>query len=330
MDAYKIDMYIEPVISLIGGLTNWYIRRSRRRFWGSEMTADKKNAYDTLYFVLVSTAKLLAPIAPIISEHLYKTLTGKLSVHLDEFPKIPAEYCDDVLTKQVSIVRNVINLARSVRNKNRIKNRQPLSVMRVAFTDTKWNALISGFGETIAEEMNVKKVEVLSNVEDIAASKYDPNFNEIRNRYPDRLPEIIKAVKSGKFELSASEVVLTLDSGAESFSSEIILVSYKAGDDSNLAGNMDMVVSLDLTITEELRREGLARDIIRNIQETRKQIGCDIMDRIKISIKGDYPAEWTEHITTETLSDIKDSVSATATVEIPDDVGGSIEIGIEK
>ena len=351
MDAYQIDRYIEPVVSLIGGLTNWYIRRSRRRFWGSEMTPDKKNAYETLYFVLINTLKLLAPVAPIISEMLYKKLTGELSVHLSDWPAIKQEYRDVKLTQQVKIVREVINLARSVRNKNRIKNRQPLSQMMVAFTNKEWNALIEGFGDIIAEEMNVKKVEIFEDVNAIASLKYDPNFNEIRNRYPDRLPEIIKAIKSGQFKLGDSDVILKIDNnissvsgvsnlsagaaGAagvveQSFDPEIILVTYNAKDTTNITGNKDMVVSLDLTITDELKSEGLARDIIRNIQETRKQIGCDIMDRIKISIKGDYPAKWAEHIMTETLSSIENDVTAIATIEISDDNEGTIAIAIEK
>jgi len=330
MDAYQIDLYIEPVVSLIGGLTNWYIRRSRRRFWGSEMTPDKKNAYETLYYVLVNTLKLLAPVAPIISEMLYKSLTEELSVHLANWPVIKAAYRDEKLTQQVEIVRNIINLARSIRNKNRIKNRQPLRLMKVAFTNKDWNVLIKGFGEIIAEEMNVKNVEIFEDVNAIASLKYDPNFNEIRNRYPDRLPEIIKAVKSGRFKLTDTQAVLKLENGEESFNPDIILVTYQAQDNSNIAGNKDMVVSLDLTITDELKSEGLARDIIRNIQEARKQIGCDIMDRIKISIKGNYPVQWAEHITAETLSSIEDTVTATTTVEISDDNAQVITIDIER
>ena len=349
MDAYKIDEYIEPLVSLIGGLTNWYIRRSRRRFWGSEMTPDKKNAYETLYFVLINALKLLAPVAPIISEMLYKTLNAEEnplrkgesihrgeSVHLESWPIIKEEYRDEKLTQQVEIVRSVINLARSVRNKNRVKNRQPLSLMKVAFTDKDWNTLIEGFGDIIAEEMNVKKVEIFEDVNAIATLKYDPNFNEIRNRYPDRLPEIIKAVKSGQFKLTDSEVILNLNAVEEAFAPDIILVTYQTSrerdgaDNTNIAGNKDMVVSLDLTITEELKNEGLARDMIRNIQEARKQIGCDIMDRIKISIKGSYPVEWAEHITTETLSTIEDTVIKTTTVEIQGDDEKSIVIEIEK
>jgi len=227
-------------------------------------------------------------------------------------------------------VQSIITLARSIRNKNSIKNRQPLSVMKVAFVDAEANELLTEFGETIAEELNVKTIEMLKDVSDIATLKYDPNFNEIRSRYPDRVPEIIKAVKSGQYELTDDKAILTIDGNKEDFDPEIILVTYQSKENIPVAGDRSTVVSLDLTITEELRSEGLARDIVRHVQETRKQMGCDIMDRIKIAITGDYPAHWVEYIQTETLSSIVEDVKATATVEIQDDNGNVIELKIEK
>jgi len=330
MSSYNIDRYITPLISLINGLTNWYIRRSRRRFWGSEMTADKQNAYETLYYVLVNITKLLAPVAPIISEMLYKTLTGDYSVHLSDWPNVPASYHNKELVSQVDKVQGIITLARSIRNKNSIKNRQPLSMMKVAFVDSEANELLSGFGETIAEELNVKNIEILKDVSDIATLKYDPNFNEIRDRYPDRVPEIIKAIKSGQYELTDDKAVLTIYGNKEDFDPAIILVTYQSKENIPVAGDRGTVVSLDLTITDELRSEGLARDIVRHVQEARKQMDCDIMDRIKIAITGDYPMQWAEYIQTETLSTIIDDVDAEKTVELQDDSGGDIIIRIGK
>jgi len=331
MDAYQIDRYIAPLISLINGLTNWYIRRSRRRFWGSDMTADKQNAYETLYYVLVNITKLLAPVAPIISEMLYKTLTGDYSVHLTNWPEIPFAFKNKELISQVDKVQSIITLARSIRNKNSIKNRQPLSMMKVAFVDDDANELLSEFGETIAEELNVKSIEILKDVSDIAVLKQDPNFNEIRNRYPERVPEIIKAVKSGKYELFDDKAVLDIDGEKEDFDPGIILVTYQSKENIPVAGDRGTVVSLDLTITDELRNEGLARDIVRHVQEARKQMGCDIMDRIKISITGNYPQEWTTYIQTETLSTIiSDLITPLATTELQDDNGNTIKIDITK
>jgi len=330
MDAYQIDRYVTPVVSLINGLTNWYIRRSRRRFWGADMTVDKQSAYETLYYVLVNITKLLAPIAPIISEMTYKTLTGGYSVHLADWPEIPCSYYNEELISQVDRVQSIITLARSIRNKNSIKNRQPLSMMKVAFVDTEAYELLTDFGDTIAEELNVKNIEILKDVSDIAALKYDPNFNEIRNRYPDRVPDIIKAVKSGQYELTNEKAVLTIDGKREEFDPEIILVTYQSKENIPVAGDRGTVVSLDLTITDELRSEGLARDIVRHVQEARKQMACDIMDRIKIAISGDYPAHWADYIQTETLSTIVNEIDALKTIEIQGDDGDMIVIRVSK
>ena len=211
MDDYKVNRYVENLLSLIDGITNWYIRRSRRRFWAVGMNDDKRAAYETLYYVLVNTSKLLAPVAPIISEEIYKLLTDEHSVHLAEWPEIPEKFADDELVNKVDLVQQVISLARSIRNKNRVKNRQPLKTLRIALSDAKQLEGIKEFGEIIAEELNVKEVVFLEDVGGIATIKYDPNFNEIRGRYPDRIPQLIKAVKSNKFRLTKDAAILEID-----------------------------------------------------------------------------------------------------------------------
>ena len=170
----------------------------------------------------------------------------------------------------------------------------------------------------------------MKDVSDIAALRYDPNFNEIRGRYPDRVSEIIKAIKAGQYELTNDKAVLTIGGNEEVFDPEIILVTYQSRENIPVAGNRGTVVSLDLTITDELRREGLARDIVRHIQEARKQLDCDIMDRIKVTITGTYPTQWVDYIQTETLSRIIDDVDALATVELQGDDEEVIVIKIGK
>ena len=325
MDAYRVDQYAGRLASLVDGLTNWYIRRSRRRFWGSGMSADKRNAYETLHYVLVNTALLFAPVAPFLAEKLYRTLTDGPSVHLADWPAIPASFRNDALLQKVELVQNVIGLARSIRNKNRIKNRQPLSVLKVALSDAEQNAIITEFREIIAEELNVKAVEVLQDASAIVSVKYDPFFQEIRDRYPQRVPEIIKAVKSGAFALREDGVWLTINGSQERFDESILLVTYIAKEGMHAAGHQGVVVSLDLTVTEELKREGLAREMVRHIQEARKQIGCDITDRIVISIEGAYPEEWIEYVCRETLSEVGVVEQAVVKVEIE---GEALEISI--
>jgi len=304
MDIYRVNKYVEYIVSLVDGLTNWYIRRSRRRFWSSGMSKDKKSAYQTMYFVLVNITKLLAPVAPIISEKIYKTLTGEYSVHLTCWPAIQVEYQDEELLLKVALVQDIIYLARTIRNKNRIKNRQPLSNLKIALSDHSCNTVVEEFGEIISEELNVKNIEILNEVEHIAEINLAPNFNEIRDKYPDKIADIIKAVKSRKFKLLDKEVLLTINNITESFDSSIILVSYRAKEGQHVASNNGIVVSLDLTLTDELKQEGLARDIVRNVQEARKLIGCEITDTILLEFEGEAPENWIDYICKETLGKI--------------------------
>ncbi len=313
MDEYQVDKFVQHIVSLMDGLTNWYIRRSRKRFWSSGMTADKQSAYETLYYVLVSTTKLLAPVAPIMAEQIFKTLTGGLSVHLEAWPQIPDMYKNEELIQNVTLVQEVIYLARTIRNKNQIKNRQPLSSVKIALSEQKMCDVIIEFKDVIAEELNIKNVEVTDDISSIAQMKVNPNFNEIRARYPDSIPQIIKAVKSGKYSFKNGVLTLVLDDGEKQFDPEILLITYQAQDGQHVAGSKDVVVSLDLTITQELKTEGLVRDIIRNVQDKRKQLGCGITDTILLEIKGADLGDWFDFICKETLAKL-------TKIDLPSDV----------
>ena len=311
------------------GLTNWFIRRSRRRFWGSGMTEDKRNAYDTLCYVLVNTCKLFAPAAPILSDYLYRTLTGGDSVHLAPWPEIPQTYANPALLHEISVVRNVISLAHALRNKNNIKIRQPLSTLRAALASKESAEIVSRFTDIIADELNVKQVTVADDVSAIADVQYAPNFNAIRDNYRDRVPVLIKAIKSGAFRLTEDAAVLTLDGKEESFSPEIILVTYQAKDGGHIMSEHGIVVSLDLTITDELRAEGVAREIVRNIQDARKQSGCEISDRIIIQLDGSYPEAFADYICGETLGTLGKVGTPLSSFTVETDQG-SIEVAIAK
>ena len=320
MNAYRVNRYVDALASLIDGLTNWYIRRSRKRFWASGYSADKAAAYDTLYYVLVNLTKLLAPVAPIIAEKIYRNLTGEESVHLAAWPKIPASYRDDELVEKVDLVQRLISLARSIRQKNRIKNRQPLRTLKIALSDAAKAEAIKPFADVIAEEMNVKEVLFIERVDDVASVGYDPNFNEIRALCPDKLPAVIKAVKTGAFTLHGDTVTVKLDEGETEMDAKIILVKYTAKDGAFIASEAGMVVSLDLTIDEDLRDEGLAREIVRNVQDARKSAGCAITDRIVLAVQnGKLPEKWIAFISGETLAEMGAVASPVAAVEIEDE-----------
>ena len=337
MDSYQVNKYVEYMVSLVDGLTNWYIRRSRRRFWSSGMSKDKQSAYQTMYYVLVCTTKLFAPVAPVISEKMFKVLTGEVSVHLSQWPEVPKKFKKEELLENVALVQEVIYLARSIRNKNRVKNRQPLNSLKVALPDSSKNSMITEFKEIIADELNVKNIEILEDANDIADVKYAPNFNEIRNRYPDRIAEIIKAVKSGKFQMEGNTVFLQMDdkepcvaSKEESFDAEIILVAYQAKEGQHVASSHGIVVSLDLTLTEELKAEGFARDIVRNIQDARKQIGCEITDTVLLAFEGEVPGEWLEYICKETLGQTAAITDPETVIEIEAEKGKEVKISVSR
>lgn len=329
MNHYQVNHYVDALVDLVDGLTNWYIRRSRRRFWGSEMTADKKKAYDTLLYVLVNTCKLMAPVAPILSEYLYQNLTGEQSVHLAAWPEIPAHFADDALLAQIALAQNVISLGRAIRSKNRVKNRQPLSVLRVALAAPEQADTVRKFADVIAEELNIKTIEVVEDVAAIANVQYAPNFNTIRALYGDRIPTLIKAIKTKAFRLADGAAYLTIDGTEERFDADVILVTYQAKDDGHIMSEHGVVVSLDLTITEELKAEGVARELVRNIQDARKQSGCEISDRILIQLDGDYPADYVDYICGETLGTIATITAPDATVTVQT-ANGDIMVSIQK
>lgn len=332
MNAYLVNHYVDKLMSLVEGLTNWYIRRSRRRFWSVGMNEDKKNAYETLYYVLINTTKLFAPVAPIMAEKIYQTLTNESSVHLTDWPVIPDRYANSELVKQIAIVQDTITIARSIRSKNRIKNRQPLASLRIALSDSSLLGSIESSKDIIAEELNVKNVELLNDVSDIATVQIDPNFNAIRSLYPDKIPVIIKAIKTKAFEISGDKVLLNVNGETIEASQDILLTKYIAKDGMFVASQNGIVASLDLTITDELRAEGVAREIIRNIQDTRKKIGCEIMDRIIISVPDveGFPTEWIPYICKETLSDVGEVTDAAASIEVEADNGTVITISVQK
>lgn len=305
MAAYQIDQYTKHISSLIDGLTNWYIRRSRRRFWQKGMSEDKKSGYETLYYVLINICKLSAPVMPIIAERLYKHLTCNESVHLETWGVIPEKYKNTKLLDETEIIEDIINLARSVRKKNNIKNRIPLSKMIVVVTDHTKMAVIERQCEVIREEVNIKTIELADNAKEVTSVLYQPNFRTLKEKLGKQMPPVADAIRNGKFTSKDASFLVVLSGGNEfTLETEDILVSYQAKDGCHVANSANALVVLDLTLTEELKREGFARDIVRNIQDARKQMGCEIMDRISIEFIGSYPTEFRDYILDETLSDM--------------------------
>ena len=306
MENYHVDEYVKPLQILIDGLSNWYIRRSRRRFWGSGMHEDKKSAYETLYYVLVNTCKLFAPVAPIVAEKIYKSLTNKESVHLENWPNIDKKYNNEQLLQEIDLVQNIIHLARNIRNKNNIKNRQPLSLLEIASVKKDDYKMLEEYIEVIKEELNVKKVELIDNISQIADVQYKVNFATVGKTMGSMIPVITKAIKENKLKFDGNSYSIAGDNSIR-LAKEDILVNYTAKGEIPVLSDGMVVVALDLHITEDLKNEGVAREFVRNIQDARKQLGLEITDRILLHFDGDYPKDYLKYIMGETLGEYVDS-----------------------
>ena len=305
MRNYQIDNYVEPIIDLINGFSNWYLRRSRRRFWSSEKTLDKQNAYETTYYVLVSICKLLAPITPVITEYLFKHLTEKNSVYLTNFDNMPEEYENNEVLKDTEVANRIISLVRNLREKENIKIRQPLENFDVAFTNKEYYEIVKKYKNIICEEVNVKNIIVLNDVEEIAYIKYMPNFKTLGPKYADNIKMITNMINNKEFVKNDSNYELVMNNKKEILTEEDIIIRYISKEGEKVVNDNEIIVRLNTLLTEDLKQEGLAREIVRNIQDARKQLNCQINDRIKIQLNGSVTDESAKYICNETLSDIE-------------------------
>lgn len=298
LNNYQIDSYVEPIVELINGLSSWYLRRSRRRFWSSEFTKDKQNAYETTYYVLINICKLLAPVVPVITDYLYKNLTNEESVHLSKWCNIPEEYKNETILKDTDIVQRIISLARTLREKENIKIRQPLSEIEVAFTKN-YSSIVNKFKTTICEEINVKNINILNNVDEIANVEYLPNFKTLGSKYGNKMKEISSLIKNNEFKYENNKYILNNN---EILNDEDIIIRYSSKTNDIVANDSEIVLKLDTKLTDELKEEGLAREIVRNIQDTRKNLKLEINDRIYIDLDYNLKEDLKKYVCNETLS----------------------------
>ncbi|MBI5754772.1 isoleucine--tRNA ligase [Candidatus Peregrinibacteria bacterium] len=280
MDGYDLQA-ISPIYQFIQQLTNWYIRRSRRRFWKSENDADKTEAYQTLHTVLVTLSKLMAPWMPFVSEEIYRNLTGEESVHLADWPVATAIFIDHDLNEEFRLTQLVVNLGRRARLKANMKIRQPLSRLEVVLPENVSPDTLSEDLDAIKEELNVKRVEFLRDSSGIATPFAIPDARKLGPKYGAVVQHIIRIAKEGKFEKLPNGHVKVLE---YELSPDEISMGYRGKEGFDVAFEDGVVVALDTKITEELQEEGIARDIVRQIQEMRKEAGYHVADRISVSI----------------------------------------------
>ena len=281
MDDYDLQRSIRPFVKFIEDLTNWYIRRSRRRFWKSTNDGDKLSAYRTLRYVLVQLAKVAAPFTPFIAEEIYRNLKGASdpdSVHLCDFPTANAAARDTALEARMAAVQTVVELGRRLRADNDLKVRQPLSAIRIAGADVK------GLEDLITDELNVKAVNYVADEQELCNVSFKANFKTLGKKCGPKMKAVAAAIAGSKIEGLGAKVVEI--EGIE-IEPEDVIVTRSPKEGLVVASEGTAVVALETSLTPALVAEGLAREFVSHVQSMRKEADFEVTQRINITVQCD-------------------------------------------
>jgi isoleucyl-tRNA synthetase len=302
-------------------LSNWYVRLNRKRFWVGQMTDDKKAAYETLFECLMVTAQLMSPIAPFFADWLYKNLTDSIresakknntplrfeSVHLTDLVQAETKRMDAELEKSMEYAQRICSLVHSIRKGSKIKVRTPLQRILLPVLDERFANRIKEVEEIIKSEVNVKSIEYIDDTSGILVKKVKPNFAKLGKQYGPKMKEVSAVINAfSKEDIQAIEKAGTLNKGGFDLVLDDVLISSEDIPGWSVAIEGGITVALDITITEELKREGIARDFVNRIQNLRKDKGLEVLDKINITIQKDGElvtasiVEFKEYICTET------------------------------
>ena len=297
MDNYDLQRSVRPFVAFVEDLTNWYIRRSRRRFWKSQNDGDKLNAYRTLRYVLVQLCKVAAPFTPFIAEEIYRNLKGAgdpESVHLCDFPTANAGARDLALERDMSAVQTIVKLGRQLRVDNNLKVRQPLAKIRVAGANTRLDDLI-------LDELNIKEVEYVADETTLCDVSFKANFKTLGRKCGPKMKAVAAAIAAMK-GFSAPQTV----EGVE-LTDEDVLVTRTPKAGMVVASEGAIVVGLETTLTPELVAEGNAREFVSHVQSMRKDADFEVTQRISVTVEADDEMKAAieahrDYVTAETLA----------------------------
>ena len=321
LDDYDLSAAIDPIVKFIDQLNNWYIRRSRRRFWKSENDSDKAEAYEALYIALKTVATVAAPFVPFITEEMFqnlKTSEDKESVHLCDYPVVNKNWINEELEFKMATVQKAVSMGHSLRNQFNLKNRQPLASVALVTRNPEEKAVLAEMQDVMAEELNVKAVEFHDREDELVEYKAKANFKVLGKELGPKMKAaaaVITTLTSEQIQsiLEGTNLTIDVEGTSVDLNSEKVLVERFEKDDLKVLNDGTLTVGLDSKITDELKKEGYVRDLIRGIQNTRKESGLAVTDRIKLEVTGDAELEaafnmFKDFIANETLA-----VSATWT-----------------
>jgi len=329
-DAYETQRGCGAIVSFLDSLNNWYIRRNRRRFWRSENDIDKKKAYNTLYHVLMNVIHCAAPVIPFTTEEIFlnlKSSTMMESIHLSDFPVYDEQRRDFSLEKRMALTRQAITMGRSLRSIHNLKIRQPLKQLYLVTRDEEEREILKSMKEIIEEELNIKKITIQADESGLVSYQAKANFKVLGKQLGKSMKEVatkIQDLPSSTIAaiLDGSSVEITYSDGTIAIGLEDIVVQRSELEHMKVLNEGQLTVGFDTEITHELLLEGVARDIVRGVQNLRKEEGFDVADRITLYVYGDALVEesftvFTDYISRETLADEVGFVDKEGASEIP-------------
>ncbi len=333
-EEYDLNKVVKYLITFLNDdLSNWYIRRNRRRFWGSELDTSKKAVYKTTYDVLTNFLKLVAPITPFITDDIYTKLTSEESIHLSDFPVYDESKVNEKIETRMDLVRDLISLGRNAREEAKIKVRQPISK---AILDGKNEKLISDLVDLIKEELNVKEVVFEKDLTKFMTLEIKPNFKVCGKMFGSNINAYANGLSNLKQEdinnlSKGNSITIRFMEEDLEITPEMVDIRVNSKEGYDAAYLNDNFIVIDTTLTEELLLEGVAREIVSKVQNLRKESNFEVENRINLYYDGDLDdvlAKFTDYIKKETLS--LDIIKTSLDTESYDINGKNVKFRVEK
>ena len=331
MKNYEITEACSKISDFIDVLNNWYIRRSRPRFWKHADNKDSSNAYDTLFTVLLNITKVLSPLMPLISEEIYTKLTGGKSVHLLNWPTTNFFPKDDDFLNKMDTIREICSAGLSIRKSNNIRVRQPLEEIVLVGEDLEW---IMGFKDYILEEINIKNIIIKKDSDSLYKEKLTIDLRKLGPKLGKNIKDCLEGANNYEWKINKD--------GTAKIRKYILLEDEYSIEKESIPGTQseeinkgEIVASLKLELNQELKKEGIARDVLRTIQNKRKDLNFDISDEINVVIWGDKEVQnsikqFKDYISTNVLAKSIKIQEAIETEEINISEENKIKLFIEK